>query len=191
MRAITYRNLADIGIEPCRELCDELMAFQKSRAFIAPEVFDGMNFDTRLKPSYNSAADKFLVAAYDGDAPIAYVFATIESTSGGDKSAIPDWAPDAGGEILGFYPDWAPERAGILNHLYIRDGYKKMGIGKKLMSMAMDWIWSFEGIDAAFVYISNGNDYALDFYLNNGFKRSHDVFGGFITAACCRRPTMR
>ena len=37
-----------------------------------------------------------------------------------------------------------------------------------------------------FVYISNGNDDALKFYLQHGFTFSHHVFGGFIQAACYR-----
>ena len=37
-----------------------------------------------------------------------------------------------------------------------------------------------------FVYISNGNDDALKFYLQHGFIFSHHVFGGFIQAACYR-----
>jgi GNAT superfamily N-acetyltransferase len=159
------------------------MAFQKSKAVIAREAFDGMSFDTRLKPSYNNATDKQIILALSGDVPVAYVFATIDSTLGGDKSVIPEWAPKTGGEMLGFYPDWAPERAGVLNHLYIREGYRGLGLGKKLLDMAMEWIWGFPDINVTFVYISNGNNEALDFYLRNGYALSHEVFGGFITAA--------
>ena len=177
------RIVVNGDIELCRGLCDELMAFQRSKAVIAKQAFDGMNFDTRLKASYDKAAEKYVAAAFDGDISAAYVFATIESTEGGDKSQIPDWAPKTDGEVLGFYPDWAPERVGILNHLYIRDGYRGAGLGKKLLDMAMDWINGYVYIDTTFVYISNGNTEAMDFYLKNGFVYSHEVFGGFIKAA--------
>ena len=47
----------------------------------------------------------------------------------------------------------------------------------------MEWLESFSDVNVIFVYISNGNDAALDFYLKNGFIYSHDVFGGFIKTA--------
>lgn len=43
MKNITIEILGEEDIEQCRELCDELMAFQKSKAFLEPERFDGMN----------------------------------------------------------------------------------------------------------------------------------------------------
>lgn len=49
VKNITFEIVTDGNIEHCRDLCDELMAFQKSMAVIAPEQFDGMSFDTRLK----------------------------------------------------------------------------------------------------------------------------------------------
>lgn len=35
----------------CKELCNELMVFQKSKATISKELFDEMNFETRMLPS--------------------------------------------------------------------------------------------------------------------------------------------
>ena len=49
MENITIEILEEKEIEQCRELCDELMGFRKSKAFMEPERFDGMNFDTRMK----------------------------------------------------------------------------------------------------------------------------------------------
>jgi len=49
--------------------------------------------------------------------------------------------------------------------------------------MTMEWLESFADVNLIFVYISNGNEDALQFYLNHGFTFSHNVFGGFITAA--------
>ena len=42
-----------------------------------------------------------------------------------------------------------------------------------------------------FVYISNGNDDALKFYLQQGFAFGHHVFGSFIQAACYTFNTSR
>lgn len=57
-----------------------------------------------------------------------------------------------------------------------------MGLGSKLFDMSMEWLESFQDIDVVFIYISNGNDAVLDFYLSRGFTFSHDVFGRFIKA---------
>jgi hypothetical protein len=48
--------------------------------------------------------------------------------------------------------------------------------------MSMEWLESFKDVDLVFIYVSNGNDAALHFYLSRGFTFSHDVFGGFIKA---------
>jgi GNAT superfamily N-acetyltransferase len=184
---ITLDVVKDGDIEPCRELCNELMAFQKSKAKLLPEVFDQMSFDTRMKPSLEQAVASQVVIARDV-APIGYIFSTIESVSYKDAH-IPDWALGlSSGEALGFYPNQGdlPEKTGCINNLYIRDGYKGMGLGGRLMDVSMEWLGSFADIDLVFVYISNGNDGALDFYKKRGFAHSHEVFGGFIHALCKR-----
>ena len=48
---LTYEILHDEELESCRDICNELMTFQKSKAYITPERFDTMNFDTRMIPS--------------------------------------------------------------------------------------------------------------------------------------------
>lgn len=184
MENITIEVVQDGNIEQCRELCNELMAFQKAMATIAPERFDAMNFDTRMKKSYeNSLASQVLVVK-DKGVPVGYVFSTIDTILN-KGNAIPDWAPVPEGEpCLGFYPEWGnlPQKAGCLNNLYVRDAYRSMKLGSKLFAMAMEWLESFEGVDLTFIYVSNGNEAALDFYLSRGFTFSHDVFGGFIKA---------
>lgn len=44
---LTYEFITDDQIEYCRDLCNELMIFQKSKAYIKSELFDSMDFDTR------------------------------------------------------------------------------------------------------------------------------------------------
>jgi len=186
MERVSFETLHGAEIEQCRELCNELMALQKSRAVLSPEIFDLMNFDTRMKKSFESTPDSQVVVAKDNGVPIGYVFSTIESPAGGDKSSAPTWAPPkTGDDYHGFYPDWEqlPARCGCLNNLYLRDQYQHKGYGVKLYDMAMRWMKSFDDVDIVFVYISNGNDSALEFYLRHGFIFSHKVFGGFILAA--------
>jgi GNAT superfamily N-acetyltransferase len=184
MENITIEIVKDGNIEHCRELCNELMAFQKSKAAIAPEKFDSMNFDTRMKKSYESSLETQVIVVKDKGIPVGYVFSTIEYVEN-NKGSYPAWAPIENVENpQGFYPDWDnfPTKIGCLNNLYIRDEYRNLRLGSKLFEMSMEWLESFEDVDLVFIYVSNGNDAALDFYLNRGFTFSHDVFGGFIKA---------
>ncbi len=184
MRNIKIEIIKDDNIELCRDLCNELMAFQKSKAIIGAECFNDMNFDTRMKRSYENALHKHVAVVKDDDLPVGYVFSTIDMAEEMDRDYLPDWAPKAD-NILGFYPDWLklPQKIGCLSNLYLRDEYKKMGLGSKLCDISMKWLGSFPDCNITFVYISNGNDNAYNFYLNKGFIYSHEVFGGFIKAA--------
>lgn len=185
MQNISFEIIRDGNIEPCRELCNELMAFQKSKAVISPERFEGMNFDTRMKRSYGGALRRQVVVVKDNGAPVGYVFSTIDHVEEPDRYAYPDWAPVEGSNCIGFYPEWVklPQNIGCLSNLYLRPAYRGTGLGSKLLYIAMEWLESFPDAGLTFVYISNGNDAALEFYLRHGFTFSHDVFNGFIKGA--------
>ncbi|MFC5452885.1 GNAT family N-acetyltransferase [Paenibacillus aestuarii] len=184
MRNITIETVTDGNIEQCRELCNELMAFQKAKAKLAPEAFDLMNFDTRMKKSFEHALASQVIVAKDNGVPVGYAFSTVDAI---DKTRreFPAWAPiQDPKKSLGFYPDWdhLPARMGCLNNLYIRDGYRDLGLGSQLFSMSMGWLESLPDVDLIMIYVSNGNDAASNFYLSRGFTFSHDVFDGFIQA---------
>ena len=183
MNDITIEIIEDGNIEQCRDLCNELMAFQKSKAVIALEAFDLMNFDTRMKKSYESALASQVIVVKDAGVPVGYCFSTLGKVD--LSGAVPAWAPvDKTKKTLGFFPEWdnLPEKNGCLTNIYFRPKYRGMNLGSRLMDMAMAWFGGFPDINLVFVYISNGNNEALDFYLKQGFKVSHEVFGGFITA---------
>lgn len=179
-------KVVENNIEICRDLCNELMAFQKSKAYIAPEAFDYMNFDTRLKVSYENSFRNQLIVVEDNGEPVGYIFSTIGKITDREINYIPDWAPKVEGkETIGLYPKDTdlPELIGTLSQLYIRDKYRGLGLGSKLFDMAMEWIKSFPDTKLAYVFISNGNEDAYNFYIDKGFTYGHDVFGGFIKAA--------
>lgn len=182
-KQLTFDIITDGNIEACRDLCNELMAFQRSKAVIAPECFDGMTFDTRMQKSWDRALAKQLILVKDGHTAVAYVLSTIEKVV--DRAGpIPAWAPKSAEPAKGFYPDWPmPPKIGCLNNLYCREAYRGQGLGTKLCDMALAWLEGFPDVDLTWVYISNGNDRVLDFYLRHGFNYSHEVFGGFIKAA--------
>lgn len=184
MNNIIFETIEGKNIEQCRGLCDELMAFQKSKASIHAEWFDFMNFDTRMKKSYEEALRNQIVVAKHNDVPVGYVFSTIDNVDPAEKNSFPDWA-SIDENSLGFYPIWIslPQKIGCLNNLYLQNEYRGSGIGSKLFSIAMEWLEGFTDVNITFVYISNGNDAAYKFYLNRGFVYSHEVFGSFIKAA--------
>lgn len=47
--------------------------------------------------------------------------------------------------------------------------------------MSMEWLNTFDDIEDYFIYVSNGNENALEFYKRKGFTVSHDILEGFIT----------
>ena len=181
---MTIEELKNSDVKLCQDLCNELMTFQKAKAFLYPENFEGMNFDTRMLKSYENALEKQVLIAKDGNIPVGYVFSTIDLVEENDRNHYPDWAPKLK-DAIGFYPNWVklPKKIGCLNNLYLREEYRSTGVGSRLFDEAMKWLENFSDTNLTFVYISNGNDKALDFYLKHGFTYSHDVFGGFIKAA--------
>lgn len=125
MRDFTFQEIGGNDIDQCRELCNELMVFQKSKAYLEPERFDAMTFDTRMRRSYQNALRSHVVIARDGDTPAGYVFSTVDDTGEEARFAYPDWAP-VGEGFIGFYPDWVrlPQKTGCLSNLYLRDRYR-------------------------------------------------------------------
>ncbi len=185
LQHITYRTITDGNVEICRGLCDALMAHQAEKGVIHPEVLKAMNFDNRLKPGFEGAAEKQLVVAFDGELPVGYVFSTASLEAEAAKTAKPGWAAGLTGiHETGFYPDWLPlpAKVGCLNNLYVRPEYRGRHIARNLCDQAMAWLRAVPDIRYLYVYISNGNDGVIDFYKSYGFEYSHDVSGGFIIA---------
>ena len=183
MGEITIESLKDGNIELCRDLCNELMKFQQMKAHILPEVFNFMNFDTRMKASYESSLANEVIIVKDDGVPVGYSYVNIELVEN-VKSELPEWFPMKDDNMKGFYPEWLtfPQKVGCLSNLYLKEGYRKSGLGAKLFDMSMEWLESFDDVSLIFIYISNGNDDAYHFYLKHGFTYSHDVFGQFIKA---------
>jgi len=56
-----------------------------------------------------------------------------------------------------------------------------MELDQSSSKMSMEWLMQFDDIEDYFIFVSNGNDNALDFYRNKGFSVSNEILGGFIT----------
>lgn len=173
---IHYEVVSGENIGCIENLCNELMAYQKSEAHLHPEWFDNMCFETRMVPSVKSAKANFIVVAKDDDEIIGYAYSNISSKytySGGFATLDPVDFFD--------FDSVEGEDVGCLSQFYIKEAYRNLGIGSALFRKSMDWLSSFKSIRDLFIFVSNGNDNALSFYLSKGFKTSHDILGGFIT----------
>jgi len=173
--SIHYEVISEKDIDCIKDLCNELMAYQKSKAHIHPEFFDNMRFETRVIPSVKSAKANFIIIAKDGDEIVGYAYSNISpkrTYSGGFATLQCDAFFD--------FDSVETEDVGCLSQFYIKDEYRDMGIGTVLFNRSMEWLNSFEDIKDHFIFVSNGNDNALKFYLNKGFKISHEILDGFI-----------
>ncbi len=171
---LVYEVISEEQAETCRDLCNELMDFQKSKAFINPEWFDSMNFETRMVPSIKHAVHNFLVVVKDtcnNDEIVAYVYTNISPK----EAYSTDFA------IFFDFSSVKEDNVGCLSQFYIKEGYRQFGVGSKLFTMSMDWLKTFDDVEEYFVFTSNGNRDALEFYQRKGFSISHDILDGFIT----------
>lgn len=169
---IHYEIVKDDEIECCRELCNKLMIYQKSKAHLNPEMFDMMNFDTRMAPAVINARRNFTVAAKDGDKIIGYVYSNISPKEIYSNDFVTFFDLETvDGDLVG-----------CLNNFYLENEYRNQGIGTVLFDMSMNWLKEFSEVKDYFVFVSNGNDEALKFYKNKGFIFSNEVLDGFITA---------
>jgi GNAT superfamily N-acetyltransferase len=168
---LIYEIISDDQIEYCRDLCNELMTFQKSKAYITPERFDSMNFETRLLPSLKSAIHNHTIIVRDGEQVVAYVYSNISP-----KEAYSN-------DFATFFDLDSVSKAnvGCLSQFYIKEEYRKYGIGSNLFDMSIEWLRQFEDVEDYFIFVSNGNENALGFYKHKGFTVSHEILDGFIT----------
>lgn len=171
---LKYEVLSNEKAEHCRDLCNELMVFQKSKARINPELFDSMNFETRMVPSMKSAIANYIIVVKDGengDQTVGYVYSNIspKETYANNFATFFDIASIRNPNV------------GCLSQFYIKEAYRHAGVGSVLFDMSMKWLKKFDEVEDYFVFVSNGNDDAMQFYKSKGFLISHQILDGFIT----------
>jgi GNAT superfamily N-acetyltransferase len=169
--AITYKLIPEDQLSTVKHLCNELMVYQKSLATITPELFDGMSFETRMVPSVKNARANQIIAAMDGDEMVGYVYSNVspKEVYSNEFATFFDMESVKGNDV------------GCLSQFYLKDGYRSMGIGTVLYEKSKEWLDSFNDVQDQFIYVSNGNEAALNFYQSKGFKISHQILDGFIT----------
>jgi GNAT superfamily N-acetyltransferase len=173
---IRYEVLSEDRIVYIKDLCNELMAYQKSKAYIHPEWFDNMCFDTRMVPSVKNAKANLIITAKDNNEIVGYAYSNIcpkYTYSGGFATLDPVDFFD--------FNSVKSDDVGCLSQFYIKENYRGTGIGTVLFEKSMDWLKSFSSINDIFIFVSNGNNNTLKFYQSKGFKASHEILNGFIT----------
>lgn len=171
-----YEVISEDNIICIKDLCNELMAYQKSKAYIRPEFFDDMCFETRMIPSVKSAKANYIIIAKDDDEIVGYAYSTIAP-----KEIYSDDFATLKCHVFFDFNSVKSDDIGCLSQFYIKEDYRNAGIGTVLFKKSMEWLNSFESISDLFIFVSNGNDNALKFYEGKGFKISHQILDGFIT----------
>lgn len=174
--SIHYEVISDNSIISIKDLCNELMAYQKSKAHMHPEWFDNMCFETRVIPSVKGAKANFIIVAKDDNEIVGYAYSNISpkgTYSGGFATLEPVNFFD--------FDSVKNDDVGCLSQFFIKESYRSAGIGSVLFEKSMDWLSSFKSIDDLFIFVSNGNDNALKFYTAKDFKISNQILNGFIT----------
>ncbi|MBU3143892.1 GNAT family N-acetyltransferase [Clostridium sp. CF012] len=169
--SIHYEIISNDNIICIKDLCNELMSYQKTKSYIHSELFDSMSFETRMIPSVKNANANYILVAKDDNEFIGYVYSNIS------------FKKSYSNEFATFFDLDSVENdeVGCLSQFYIKEGYRNIGIGTVLVEKSMEWLNSFRSVNDLFVFVSNGNDNALKFYQSKGFKISHQIIDGFIT----------
>ncbi|WP_164491557.1 GNAT family N-acetyltransferase [Staphylospora marina] len=173
---IQFEVIPQERIHVVKNLCNELMAYQQSKARIHPEWFDGMRFETRLVPSVENAKANHLVVAMDGGEAVGYAYSNISS-----KYVYSNSFATLDCDAFFDFDSVKGEDVGCLSQFFIKEAYRNRGIGSELFRRAVEWLRSFDSVEDVFIFVSNGNDDALRFYLRKGFRISHEILDGFIT----------
>lgn len=174
--SINYEVISVDNIVCIKDLCNELMTYQKGQSHFHSELFDSMNFETRLVPCLKSAKANYIIAAKDNNEIVGYAYSNIAP-----KEIYSEGFATLKCDAFFDFDSVKSADVGCLSQFYIKEGYRNVGIGSILFEKSMDWLNSFSCIDDLFIFVSNGNSNALKFYQRKGFKVSHDILDGFIT----------
>ena len=172
---IHYEVLPAEKAQLVKDLCNGLMAHQKSKTLIHPDFFDGMSFETRLLPAIKGAKANYIIAAISNGEAVGYAYSNIAS-----KHMYTNNFATLKCDAFFDFDTVKGEYVGCLSQFFIRDGFRNLGIGSVLFQKSMEWLVG-QGVNDLFIFVSSGNHDALKFYLNKGFKISHEILDGFIT----------
>lgn len=64
---------------------------------------------------------------------------------------------------------------GSIEFFAVKESERGKGIGKRLLTVALKWLFTFETIDFITLCVNSSNDNAIRLYKKAGFKRIHDL----------------
>ena len=145
-------------VEVLRPLVDQLFKLQAERADEKYKpMLSSMTIEMRLHPDFEAKefpyADTQLIMVKDEDIDRYVGFAY--STMGRDQK-------------------------GNLKLFFLEEVYRGKGVGSRLFEDAMEFIEAHQP-EEVLIYVSNGNEEALNFYTSKGFRYKSEVFGGMVT----------
>lgn len=186
---IIYRDMTNSDVICCKTLCNKLMQHQASVAVKYPELLSGMNFDNRLKASFDAAQCKKLIVAYCNEKPIGYIYGEIfEVTENNAREFKPfsNQVSEEDAKGYGLIPPTLelPTYIADLVNLYVEPEYRSEHVGKELVQRMQEWFEQNKKAKCWCVYVSNGNNPGT-FYEKFGYSYSHEVLNGFITCYTC------
>ena len=145
-------------VEVIRPLVDQLFKLQADRAEEKwKPILSSMTVESRLHPDFEAEeypyADTQLIMVKDEDI----------------------------NRYVGFaYSTLGRNQKGNLKLYFTEEAYRGKGIGTKLFKDAMAFLIAHQP-EEILIYVSNGNEQALNFYQNKGFRYKSTVFGGMVT----------
>ncbi len=145
-------------VEIFRPLVDQLFKLQAERADKKwKQILSSMTIESRLYPDFEAEvfpyADTQLIMVKDMDI----------------------------NRYVGFaYSVMGRDHKGNLKLYYLEEAYRGKGIGSKLFEDAMTFIEAHRP-EEILIYVSNGNEQALNFYKGKGFRFKSVVWDGMVT----------
>ena len=145
-------------VEVIRPLVDQLFKLQAERADEKwKQILSSMTIESRLHPDFEAEvfpyADTQLIMVKDMDT----------------------------NRYVGFaYSVMDRDQKGNLKLYYLEEAYRGKGIGSKMFEDAMTFIEAHQP-EETLIYVSDGNEQALNFYKSKGFKFKSLVWDGMVT----------
>ena len=145
-------------VEVFRPLVDQLFKLQAERADTKwKQILSSMTTESRLHPDFEADV---------------YPYADTQLIMVKDKDI---------NRYVGFaYSTMGRDQKGNLKLYFIEEAYRGKGIGSKLFEDAMAFLETHQP-EEILIYVSNGNEQALNFYMNKGFKFKSMVWDGMVT----------
>ena len=133
-REIIYRDMTSSDAMCCKTLCNKLMKHQASVAVKYSELLSKMNFENRLKETFDKAQCKKLIVAYYNKKPIGYIYGEIFEVTESNIGTFKPFANQVSDEDAngyGLIPPTLklPAYIAELVNLYVEPEYRSEHVG--------------------------------------------------------------